>query len=312
MLKDIKFQEKIYLKYAIEEELNKVTRNIFRKKTKKLEEPDYIAALSQNFTKKFYVILNNFFYGYSFKITGIFCHQKPLAVFTDNSGRCEIGDLLFIYIYNDMHGNKYYNSLLLQAKISSEEELRLSSSDLQLRLYSEWPEFIYAKAGNLNNTKRNIMPKTFSSGAKYLLIDPDVDIFHRHNPFEYIYGTAVSHNPLYLSNQLAVELIDFINFKAGRTIEEKSVNTKDEWSRLVWDLFDITKNIYSRRVNIGFSKFPRTTVAGRHLYNPQGTLFTDTDNGNDNDNIPEDYISKEFGGFSVIVVEGHENSEQIG
>jgi hypothetical protein len=295
MLRNLNLREKINLIYAIEEALKKVTYDISRKKTKKLEEPDYIAALSLNFIKKLYEILNNVFYGGFFSMTGIFCHQKPLAIFTDNSDACEIGDLLFLYIYKDMQGNKYYNSLLLQAKISRREELKLSSSDLQLRLYSEWPEFSYARAGELNTTKRNIMPKTFTSGAKYLLIDPDSGISKRDNSFEYIYGTAVPHNPLYLSNQLSLELIDFINFKAGRTIEERSKNMQDEWSKLIWDMIDISECSCANRVNIGLSQFPRTTVAG-----------------NVKNNISDSYINKKFGGLSVIIMEGRENREQIG
>jgi hypothetical protein len=320
MIRNITCQERIRLGFTIDNALREATQEVFIiVKTKKLQEPDYIAALTLRFIKKIYDILNNFFNGYYFSTTGIFCHQKPLANFIGKTGSCEIGDLLFIYIFSDIQGKKSYNSLLLQAKISDSEKLKLhGKSELsQLNLYFEWPEFYYSRAGKLNGNKRDITPKVFTSGAKYLLIDPTVDICKQCNPFEYIYGTALAHNPLILDNQLSLELIDFINFKAGRRIEERpdgtgdDLWTKDEWSKLIWDMIDITKDSYARRKNIGIDKFDRTTVAGNFLFYTQNnnnrvdlTLFDGIDNNN---TVPYDYSNEEPSGLSMVIIESKES-----
>jgi hypothetical protein len=225
MIRNISDYEKMCLDFFIEKCLKDTTRKCLSTKMgTKLQEPDYIATLSLYLPKKLRYVFKSFLNEYIFSVTGIYCHQKPLARMLHVKGHCEIGDLLLVYIHTDVQCKKYFNSLLLQAKISNDEEIKLSSSggDMQqLRLYSEWPEFCYTRAGNLNGIERDIKPKVFTSGAKYLLIDPDPNIVNRNNPLEYIYGTAHAHNPLVLTNRLSLELIDFIGFKAGRTFEKR-------------------------------------------------------------------------------------------
>lgn len=99
-----------------------------------------------------------------------------------------------------------------------------------------WPKFTYGRANDLNDTERDILPKTFNSGAKYLLIDPTIGFAKTYNPNEYIFGTALANNPLVLTNRLSLELIDFIGFKAGRVFDKFP---NDEWSKLIWDMINI-------------------------------------------------------------------------
>lgn len=135
------------------------------------QEPDFIASLTLKFTPELFNSLKVVFPKTKFSVTGVFCHQKPLADI-GLSKDPEIGDLLLVYIYTDKTGNKKLNSILLQAKVSNKPSILVSKSDEhQLKLYSEWPLFSYKRAGSLNGKVRDILPKTINDGAQYLLID---------------------------------------------------------------------------------------------------------------------------------------------
>jgi hypothetical protein len=126
----------------------------------KPQEPDFVASLTLKFTPELFNILKAVFPKKKFSVTGVYCHQKPLA----DIGLAkdpEIGDILIVYTYSDNKGSKKLNSLLLQAKISSKSTTTISTTDEhQLKLYSDWPLFEYKRAGKLNGTKRDIQPKT--------------------------------------------------------------------------------------------------------------------------------------------------------
>lgn len=80
---------------------------------KRPQEPDFVASLTLKFTPELFNILKAAFPKYKFSVTGIFCHQKPLAEITGLKKSPEIGDLLIIYIYTDKSGAKKLNSVLL-------------------------------------------------------------------------------------------------------------------------------------------------------------------------------------------------------
>jgi hypothetical protein len=316
MIRNISDWEKINLDYFISKCLKKVIQGyLLAKKGTKLQEPDYIMALSLDLPRRLRYVFKSFLNEYLFSVTGIFCHQKPFVKMLGETISCEIGDLLLVYIHTDVQGKKYYNSLLLQAKISEKENKNISpgGDQRQFRLYSEWPKFIYARTNKLKGTGRDIMPKVFTGGAKYMLIDPDPNIVNRNNPLEYIFGTAHAHKPLILTNRLSLELIDFIGFKAGRTFEGQPAG--DEWSKLIWDLILVTKGSKARRKNIGLgdSGFDRATTAGQCLYFSQYkddhsrlTLFDDIDDNNGNNDIPNERPNDEFGGMSMVIIESQE------
>jgi len=322
MIKNITDREKTKMEISIANCLKCITNDVNSLKMKdKLEEPDYIAALCLCFPNKLKNILNTFFYDYLFSVTGIFCHQKPIAQIFDEPKGCEIGDLLFIYIHTDIQGNKLYNSLFLQAKISNEKRISLSSEDdlRQLRLYTQWPDFSYKRADPLNGTKRCIVPKTSSNGAKYLIIDPTHVSFTKNNVKKDIYKIAFAHDPLYLNNRLSLELIGLISFNTGKPFEERPDNldikdntwSKDEWSKMIWDIINITKSSKSKRKNIRFNSFSRTTIAEHCLYYTQqmdsgfySLLFEDIDDKN----ITSEYSTEEPNGLPMIIIESQEQN----
>ena len=61
------------------------------------QEPDFIAALVEDIPHDLYQSLYAYVPGYKFAVSGIFCHQKPLAVLGKGKSP-EIGDILFVYI----------------------------------------------------------------------------------------------------------------------------------------------------------------------------------------------------------------------
>lgn len=229
------------------------------KSTRKLQEPDYVAALSTTFSKSFFHILSACFPRYDFSVSSIFCHQKPIVKFNSKKDS-ELGDILFVYKDINENGEVKLNSLLLQAKVnrSNNEWLAVGKNDLhQLELYKKWPEFTYSK-GTLKGNSRNIFPKSINSGAQYLIIHEE-SLVHKsywdaEPPFMYC---AVPDNILYYDESFSNELINLLKFKSGRTFDESSDDTEDDWSKMIWDLFKILGNSCSKRKNINLDSFKR-------------------------------------------------------
>lgn len=229
-------------------------------KSKAPHEPDYIASLVLDFARKLYHILNKFHCGY-FRVGSCFIHQKPLAKFCDRSiasKNPEIGDLLIVYkeiIYPDKEVK--YNALLLQAKKTSNiYRTDLSKEDKhQLILYTQWPRFAYVRAGHLNGQIRNIVPKTITSGAQYLLIDA-------HKSYHSLYPApsfwcAMPQEYLVASNTLAMQIVKFLEFQVGRPFVDEQ--KKDDWSQMIWDLLQISAESRFNRQRSGNVNQPRSS-----------------------------------------------------
>ena len=225
----------------------------------KPQEPDYVLALSTQFTKELFNILVTVFPNYDFSVSSVYCHQKPI-VDIDLDKKPELGDILFVYADRREGGEKILNSLLLQAKISKYPSLKIHQSERhQLELYRKWPEFTYCRAGFLNGQKRNVLPKTIHSGAQYLLID--------RNPLlngicfgkgMFPMGCAVPDDDVCITNSLSKELINLLKFKSGRTVESNPYSAEDGWSKTIWDLLRIAAFNYSKRKNARVKSFPRS------------------------------------------------------
>lgn len=317
-------QSEQILKPLIADSLVKSVQRTHHKSSKignKTEEPDYIADLVINWTDDFFKIVDYVFSGkLTFEITSIYCHQKPLVDI--NMGKNpEIGDILFIFKHIDSSKEAYFNSMLLQAKVSHKPISKVGSGDMaQLELYHKWPQFKYLRAGALNGKQRNIYPKTISSGAQYLLIDDDPVHSLMGLPGTFPFGCALPNKQLVLNNDLASELFQFLQFKTGRPFDEKS-KVNDDWSQTMWDLIDITKAKASRRKNSGIKSFPRQITknfdACCYLANVnQESYFNDLNiivknNGNDgySDN-PENQFSDDSPGVSLIFIEAIETSQE--
>lgn len=297
--------------YILEPLLEKAILNTVRWITMKCkpQEPDYVAALSTRFLKDFFNILVAVFPNYDFSVSGVYCHQKPIV----NIGlekKPELGDILFIYVDRKQNGVKDLNSLLLQAKISNYARLKIHDSEMhQLKLYKNWPQFTYCRAGDLNGTKRNIFPKTINDGAQYLLID--------NNPLTngicyekgmYPMGCAVPDDIMYINDSLSKELINFLKFKSGRTFDDDPYSTEDDWSKMIWDLLKIAAFKFSKRKNAQLGSFSRVNEYNHFSTENmrETTLFEEALKGHNN----VDKLFDENTGVSVVLVESRLKREQ--
>ncbi len=266
------------------------------------QEPDYILALSTQFTKEFFNILVAVFPGYDFSISSVYCHQKPI-VDIGLDKKPELGDILFVYADRREDGKRILNSLLLQAKVSNHPLLRIQQSEKhQLELYRRWPEFTYCRAGGLNGQKRNILPKTINDGAQYLLIDSDPltnGIYFGKGMFPM--GCAVPDDTLCINDSLSKELVNLLKFKSGRTIDSNPYSTEDDWSKMIWDLLRIAAFKCSKRKNARVRSFPRSREYNRFYTENMGTItLLDEALGNYEDIIE---MGDENSGVSVVLVE---------
>lgn len=277
------------------------------------QEPDFIASLTINFSAELFNILKAVFPQSKFSITSIFCHQKPLVEIDQNTST-EIGDILFVYVYTDDRGRKKYNSLLLQAKISTKQTTIVAQRDQhQLKLYSDWPQFTYKKAGKLNGTKRDILPKTINDGAQYLLIDNDPIYGLSGMPGTYPMGCATPSHTLSINNDLASEIIDFLKFKSGRAFEQDPKTSKDDWTKMIWDLLIATKEKASRRRNIGLENFSRQSTDqfdGKCFFMTEtSSIFEDLHaqlEGENSKIMHDRHVGEEEFSTSVVLIESRE------
>lgn len=256
------------------------------------QEPDYIASLVTKLPNDLIQILNSYIPNRQFNVGGCFIHQKPIVRFTSTQyahhRMPELGDLLIVYKETKNNEDRY-NALLLQAKKTDNiYNTHIRHYDQhQYVLYTKWPKFEYHRAGRLNGVSRSISPKTITSGAQYLLIDEQHNAAHWHYPVTF--WCAGADNPLEASSSLATALLQLIEFQTGRPFVAKGRNI-DQWSKMIWDLLDIsTQSIFNRRRN-GYNNHPRHT----------GDIITYLATLN---NV-ENFVENEENGISIICIEG--------
>ena len=306
-------QLKHFIDLSLGDSLNRTYVNCTNIK-KTPEEPDYIADLTLNWSQDLHNILKSIlsFSHLTMNFTSVYCHQKPLADFGGIRSP-EIGDILFVFKYTDIQGETNYNSLLLQAKRSKSQISSVSKNELhQLTLYTDWPKFKYKRAGILNGSEIDIHPKCISLGAKYLLIDPNASILTR-IPGWFGFGCAVPNKSLVLSTEFSDEIIDFLAFNGGRSISSQSSITED-WSKMIWDLLEITKSKMSKRKNMDLKSFPRQVSHyedGTYFMEIENksSFFTDIGSGGNGKNEDDDSFltNGEDGGVSTVFIEIYEN-----
>lgn len=299
--------------YLINHSLTNSYINTFLQCNGHPQEPDFIADLTLNWTKDFAVILQSLL-GNSFSvgIDSVFCHQKPLVDMGLGGKQPEIGDLLIVLRYEELRSTIRFNSLLLQAKSCDKPVFTVKKTDQhQLKLYEEWPNFTYVKAGSLTGKDKNILPKRPHHGAKFLLLDPTY-IRELGNVGHFPYGCAIANKQIVLSRDFANELIDFLMFNAGRSISDEK-NIDCDWSQMIWDLLNITKTTVSNRINSGLKNFDRRTTINLNPKTigysisgnvPSNILLHTTTGLNDSDgNIKNtDEIDDNESGISTIVI----------
>ena len=305
----------IALKHCIECELCSLMRKI-QAKTTTPQEPDYIAELSLTFPHSLARVLKQFFPKHRLSVTGVFCHQKPLAfIAKDNSYNFlkkdimpELGDLLIVYLESINASERIINSLLLQAKKLSSFNVpkRVPKGEKhQLLLYTKWPEFEYRRAGKLNGNKRNIYPKAIHSGAEYLFIRDNLFCL-TNGMCHSLMKCAVPSSLLFADKDFSSEIVDLLRFRSGRVIDDYRLPQEDGWSNVVWDLLSVCRDVTSRRRNIGRDSFGRLTEdAWSNDSNQPPSIFDSFDANNGNG----DNSNEENGGISTIIIENLGNNQ---
>lgn len=220
------------------------------------QEPDFVAELVNSLPQDIYNTLKVYVPHYQYAISGIFCHQKPLANYGGVKSP-ELGDILLVYIEENKYSVKKCNALLMQAKKVDKVPYIVSCGEIhQLKLYEEWPKFKLERAGALNGTEIDIQPKTLNSGAQYLL-------FQKPYKDEKKVCCAYPDKELVLEKKLSDQIIDLMKFFTGRTfLYEENSTCNDDWTKLIWDLIRISGvSTYNRR-SIGRTDEPRRITYG--------------------------------------------------
>ncbi len=220
------------------------------------QEPDFVAELVNGIPQDIYKSLSVYAPHYKFAVSGIFCHQKPLADFGALKNP-EVGDMLLVYIEENKYAITKCNALLMQAKKIDKVPYIVHSSEAhQLKLYEEWPAFKLVRAGIFNGTEINVQPKALNTGAQYLLIQ---------SPYkdEKKVCCAYPDKELVPEKKLSEQIIDLMKFFTGRTFRI-DIPSGDDWSKMILDLIRIS----------GVSTFNRR-VSGR-VNNDRFSMFGDT------------------------------------
>ncbi|MBQ3579640.1 MAG: hypothetical protein II975_01405 [Bacteroidales bacterium] len=226
---------------VINQEAEKALKNAREKAApQKPQEPDYVAALTGDFVNSMKGLLPGVLFG------GVFVHQRPYVTFTDKSSKkveCELGDLLMV-CHKRVDSLDWYNAALLQWKKSDKPVFGTSSSDAkQLELYQVWPQFC------MKGKMYDIQPKTVTPGAQYGTFYPSK------NTKMYVDMPAQKHkvNSDYTFGRFVWNMI---NWETGRPIDPERTS-KDEWSKLIWDLMSNSINAHFNRRRIGKVKCDR-------------------------------------------------------
>lgn len=220
------------------------------------QEPDFVAELVDGLPQDIYNSLKTYASHYQYAVSGIFCHQKPLANY-GGAKNPELGDILLVYIEENKYSVKKCNALLMQAKKINKAPYIVSCGEThQLKLYEEWPKFKLERAGVLNGTEIDVQPKTLNSGAQYLL-------FQKPYTDEKKVCCAYPDKELFLEKKLSDQIIDLMKFFTGRTfLYEEDSSCNDDWTKLIWDLIRISgESSYNRR-SIGRIGEPRRIAYG--------------------------------------------------
>lgn len=252
-----------YIKNDIESSITRCMNATFLKHSRRNpQEPDFVAELVNRLPQDIYNTLRVFAPHYEYAISGIFCHQKPLANY-GGVKKPELGDILVVYIEENKYAVKKCNALLMQAKMVDKVPYIVPNGEIhQLKLYEEWPTFTLERAGALNGTEIDIQPKTLNSGAQYLLFqEPYTD--------EKMVCCAYPDKKLFLEKKLSNQIIDLMKFFTGRTFLFKQDSTcNDDWTKLIWDLIRISGvSTYNRRLIGRYGELRRGIYGKGSLFN---------------------------------------------
>jgi hypothetical protein len=236
--------------------------------TRKPQEPDLVAGLVLDSTPLIYSALTAALspIGVSVHVAGVFCHQSPIVKPEGFGTGCELGDLLVAYVHSPRHAPVMANAILLQAKVTSDQPYEVDrDGQVQLALYSKWPDFSYTRPPRLARQKRSVTPKSPHAGAQYLIIDgrPPEDPQSGLLGFPGTYPAAccMPDDLLFDYCSLEEQLFGLLTFSTGRPFEPRqtAMNGAD-WSQVVWDLLSSTFEHTFRRKRSGRIRAPRASA----------------------------------------------------
>lgn len=165
-------------------------------------------------------------------MTSFFTHQYPQVEFYNGTKCCEIGDLLYIHLDVLKSGEVNKQSLLLQAKVTNP----CNKNENQKELYTTWPEITFRVPNNGGTF--NVLPKKSHDGARYLIINNEIEDLSPINRFQ----TDNTYDLTKGSRSFINELVDLLDFKSGRALE------KDTWSNTIEVVEKYaTENIYGQK-----------------------------------------------------------------
>ena len=240
---------------CIHDAVEKVKGNV--SKQNKMEEPDYTAALAVEFPQK---INDHHLFGMT--VGGCYIHQSPYVNFMRDtqSCRCELGDLLIVVRRHKAEMQRF-NAALLQLKKTDHlpNKLRDNGDLIQLYLYKSWPAFSINKITG----KFDIVPKSPHKGALYCVVKTNID-----SDEQFIVSTTSQELPCSPEMTLNDFIIGLISWTCGRAISMEMDKDKDEWSRLIWEVLQHTKNKTFTRKNSGYQK-----ARGAHRCNTEMNDF---------------------------------------
>ncbi len=300
------------------------------------QEPDFVASLVLHGTPLIHnaIVANAGGLYNSVNTVGVFCHQSPMVTYADGgvNRTCELGDVLWCHFHTDQAGYVFRNALLFQSKISRAANPHIPYNDTQLKLYREWPQFSYTRAGTLNGQIRNYLPKQPHDGAQYMIIDGRrinlgsgrLDpLFFRPNPMR----TSTVTPLIYADTSLQAELVRFLFWGSGKPFggwNEGGPN--DVWTKVVWDLLRNGMQRAFNRRRAGFNNEPRITINSSDMdgmvafkgatyefkadfedsfYDEFEKLFANSDGGKNNVENNE-LINKDDGAPSIVIIRTNE------
>lgn len=190
------------------------------------------------------------------KLSGVFCHGQPQVSFGLPASRVELADLLVVHQHTTPK-RATARAILLQAKMSSNSTHRLSAADPQLQLFSQWPPFEFV-SGGLAPGVRDLKEK--GRGSRYALVldgrsYPEQITWADQCPWAA--SPATQH--LTADRSLARLLGDMLLGREGRVFQLGK--PRDDWSRTIQELLEVTGQRTYRRANIARGPTPRIVEA---------------------------------------------------
>lgn len=194
--------------------------------------------------------------GVALKLASVFCHGHPQVSFGSPPSRVELADLLVVHQHTKA-ARVSARAILLQAKMSNNSTHRLSSSDAQLQLFSTWPPFEFV-TGGLQSGLRDL--KETGKGSRYALVldkpaYPEEITWADQCPW----ATSSASQYLTADRSLGRLLGDMLLRKDGRPFQIGE--PKDDWSRTIQELLQITGQRTYRRANIKRGPTSRLTYS---------------------------------------------------